>query len=62
MKNGIHPSNYRFVVFQDMSNGQGFLSKSTAPQKRILNGRMVMNTRSLSLRYLIPLILFIQVR
>jgi large subunit ribosomal protein L31 len=31
MKNGIHPGNYRFVVFQDMSNGQGFLSKSTAP-------------------------------
>jgi large subunit ribosomal protein L31 len=33
MKNGIHPSNYRFVVFQDMSNGTGFLSKSTAPSR-----------------------------
>jgi large subunit ribosomal protein L31 len=33
MKNGIHPSNYRFVVFQDMSNGTAFLSKSTAPSK-----------------------------
>jgi large subunit ribosomal protein L31 len=33
MKNGIHPGNYRFVVFQDMSNGHGFLSKSTAPSK-----------------------------
>ena len=33
MKNGIHPVNYRFVVFQDMSNGYGFLSKSTAPSK-----------------------------
>jgi large subunit ribosomal protein L31 len=33
MKNGIHPSNYRFVVFQDMSNGTSFLSKSTAPSK-----------------------------
>ncbi len=33
MKNGIHPENYRFVVFQDMSNGHAFLSKSTAPSK-----------------------------
>jgi large subunit ribosomal protein L31 len=33
MKNGIHPVNYRFVVFQDMSNGQAFLSKSTAPSR-----------------------------
>jgi large subunit ribosomal protein L31 len=33
MKNGIHPSNYRFVVFQDMSNGTSFLSKSTAPSR-----------------------------
>lgn len=33
MKNGIHPGNYRFVVFQDMSNGMAFLSKSTAPSK-----------------------------
>jgi len=33
MKTGIHPSNYRFVVFQDMSNGISFLTKSTAPSK-----------------------------
>ncbi len=33
MKNGIHPENYRFVVFQDMSNGSSFLSKSTAPSR-----------------------------
>jgi len=33
MKNGIHPGNYRFVVFQDMSNGTSFVSKSTAPSK-----------------------------
>jgi large subunit ribosomal protein L31 len=33
MKEGIHPGNYRFVVFQDMSNGIGFLSKSTAAAK-----------------------------
>ncbi len=30
MKQGIHPANYRFVVFKDMSNGIAFLSKSTA--------------------------------
>ncbi len=29
MKKGIHPENYRFVVFKDMSNGEAFLSKST---------------------------------
>jgi large subunit ribosomal protein L31 len=30
MKQGIHPQNYRLVVFKDMSNGTTFLSKSTA--------------------------------
>ena len=29
MKQGIHPENYRPVVFQDMSNGDMFLSRST---------------------------------
>jgi large subunit ribosomal protein L31 len=33
MKQGIHPENYRFVVFQDMSNNYSFLTKSTAPSK-----------------------------
>jgi len=33
MKQGIHPENYRLVVFQDMSNGYSFLGKSTAPSK-----------------------------
>jgi large subunit ribosomal protein L31 len=33
MKKGIHPENYRFVVFQDMSNGDAFLSKTTAPSR-----------------------------
>jgi len=33
MKQGIHPENYRLVVFQDMSNGYTFLSKTTAPSK-----------------------------
>lgn len=30
MKQGIHPANYRLVVFKDMSNGISFLSRSTA--------------------------------
>ena len=30
MKKGIHPENYRPVVFKDMSNGDMFLSQSTA--------------------------------
>ena len=29
MKKGIHPDNYRPVVFKDMSNGDVFLSRST---------------------------------
>lgn len=30
MKKDIHPENYRFVVFKDMSNDYSFLSRSTA--------------------------------
>lgn len=30
MKQGIHPTSYRTVVFKDMSNGYTFLSRSTA--------------------------------
>lgn len=30
MKKGLHPGNYRLVVFKDMSNGTSFLSRSTA--------------------------------
>ena len=30
MKTGIHPENYRPVVFKAMSNGDMFLTKSTA--------------------------------
>ena len=33
MKKDIHPKNYRFVVFKDMSNGYTFMSKSTALSK-----------------------------
>ena len=30
MKKDLHPQNYRPVVFKDMSNGDMFLSRSTA--------------------------------
>jgi len=33
MKKGIHPENYRLVVFKDVSNNYAFLSKSTADTK-----------------------------
>ena len=33
MKKDIHPSNYRLVVFKDMSNGQLFINKSTVNTK-----------------------------
>lgn len=33
MKKGIHPENYRLVVFKDMSNGEMFLTRTTAPTK-----------------------------
>lgn len=33
MKKDIHPSDYRLVVFKDMSNGQLFINKSTVNTK-----------------------------
>ena len=33
MKKDIHPSDYRLVVFKDMSNGQLFMNKSTVNTK-----------------------------
>jgi large subunit ribosomal protein L31 len=36
MKQGIHPENYRFVVFKDMSNGTTFISRSTAATKETI--------------------------
>ena len=36
MKKGLHPENYRFVVFKDMSNGISFLSRSTAHSKEMV--------------------------
>lgn len=36
MKKGIHPENYRLVVFKDMSNGEMILTKSTAPSQETI--------------------------
>jgi large subunit ribosomal protein L31 len=36
MKQGIHPDDYRFVVFKDMSNGTTFLTRSTAASKETI--------------------------
>ncbi|MFT6815003.1 MAG: large subunit ribosomal protein L31 [Sphingobacteriales bacterium] len=33
MRKDIHPENYRFVVFKDVSNDYTFLTKSTADTK-----------------------------
>jgi large subunit ribosomal protein L31 len=33
MKKDIHPSNYRLVIFKDMSNDYSFITHSTAPSK-----------------------------
>ncbi len=33
MKKGIHPENYRMVAFKDMSNGEVYLTRSTAEAK-----------------------------
>ncbi|MEI9934238.1 MAG: type B 50S ribosomal protein L31 [Ferruginibacter sp.] len=36
MKKSLHPENYRFVIFKDMSNGHQFLSRSTAASKEMV--------------------------
>ena len=36
MRKGIHPDNYRMVAFKDMSNGDVFLTKSTAKSKETI--------------------------
>jgi large subunit ribosomal protein L31 len=36
MKQGIHPENYRKVIFKDMSNGHTFLNRSTTPSKETI--------------------------
>jgi large subunit ribosomal protein L31 len=36
MKKGIHPENYKFVVFKDMSNGTTFLTRSGNSSKETI--------------------------
>ena len=36
MKKGIHPENYRLVVFKDMSNETTFITKSTVDTKETI--------------------------
>ena len=36
MKKGIHPEDYRFVVFKDTSNDFEFLTRSCAPAKETI--------------------------
>jgi large subunit ribosomal protein L31 len=36
MKKDIHPQDYRFVIFKDMSNDHAFLTRSTAPSKETM--------------------------
>ncbi len=36
MRKGIHPENYRLVVFKDMSNEEIFITKSTAPSRETI--------------------------
>jgi len=36
MKKGIHPENYRFVVFKDISLDYAFITKSTAITKEVI--------------------------
>ncbi len=36
MKQGIHPSDYRLVVFKDMSNDYTFITRSTVKTKETI--------------------------
>ena len=36
MKKDLHPTNYRPVAFKDMSNDEGFITKSTANAKETI--------------------------
>lgn len=37
MKEGLHPSNYREVVFKDMSNDEIFITRSTVAAKETID-------------------------
>ena len=38
MKKGIHPNNYRLVVFKDSSSDYAFLTRSTVNTKETISG------------------------
>jgi large subunit ribosomal protein L31 len=44
MKKGLHPDQYRLVVFKDMSNGTSFLTRSAAQTKDPLLKLEISNT------------------
>ena len=46
MKKGIHPENYRLVVFKDMSNGTTTITKSTAATKETIEIKMEISNTS----------------
>ena len=43
MKKDIHPSNYREVVFKDMSNDEIFITRSTVDSKETIEVAGVKN-------------------
>lgn len=36
MKQGLHPEDYRLVVFKDISTDYSFLTRSTAPSRDVI--------------------------
>ena len=41
MKKDIHPSNYREVVFKDMSNDEIFITRSTVATRETIKQKLV---------------------
>ena len=58
MKQGIHPENYRPVVFKDMSNGDMFLTKSTCKTSETVEfeGENLPSGKSRNLKHLSPIL------
>ena len=46
MKKGIHPENYRPVVFKDMSNGDMSISYDEQKERPVILGEYIIETRS----------------
>jgi len=58
MKKGIHPENYRPVVFKDMSNGDMFLTKSTCKTNETVEfeGETYPMVKSRNLKHIAPVL------